>query len=175
MKLETARPYAEALRELLAPHCERIEIAGSVRRCKPEVGDIELVAIPKLVPALDLFADAPAVRSPHFADAVLMMGTIEAGNPTTGKYVKIMAGDENPIQIDLFCAVPENWGWIFALRTGSADFSHRVFAAGLNRVGLTSRDGMIQSITTDRPVHCREERDLFALIGVPFVEPERRL
>ncbi len=48
MKLDKALEIAERTKKLLAPYCERIEIAGSIRRKKPEVKDIELVAIPKL-------------------------------------------------------------------------------------------------------------------------------
>lgn len=40
---------AEALVSALAPYCERIEIAGSIRRRKPEPSDIEIVAISKTV------------------------------------------------------------------------------------------------------------------------------
>jgi DNA polymerase/3'-5' exonuclease PolX len=47
MKLEQALEIAEKVKALLAPHCERIEIAGSIRRKKPDVKDIEIVAIPK--------------------------------------------------------------------------------------------------------------------------------
>ncbi len=47
MQLDKALEIAEKTKELLAPYCERIEIAGSIRRKKPEVKDIELVAIPK--------------------------------------------------------------------------------------------------------------------------------
>ena len=43
---EVMRKQAEALRELLAPACARIEIAGSIRREKPKVKDVELVAVP---------------------------------------------------------------------------------------------------------------------------------
>lgn len=53
MTTKTRWPHAEALeiaeeiKEALAHHCERIEIAGSIRRKKPEVGDIELLFVPK--------------------------------------------------------------------------------------------------------------------------------
>src|ERR1700750_2314871 len=38
---------AQKLIERIKPYCVRAEIAGSIRRCKPEVKDIEIVAIPK--------------------------------------------------------------------------------------------------------------------------------
>jgi len=46
MTLNYGRGMAEALVELLAPACERIEIAGSVRRKKLNPNDIEIVAVP---------------------------------------------------------------------------------------------------------------------------------
>lgn len=47
MKHSTALVIAEKIKAQLAPHCDRIEIAGSIRRKKPEVKDIEIVVIPK--------------------------------------------------------------------------------------------------------------------------------
>ncbi len=47
MELYKTLQIAEKVKAQLAPHCERIEIAGSIRRKKPDVGDIEIVAIPK--------------------------------------------------------------------------------------------------------------------------------
>ena len=49
MTLAYAQQMAEALVELLAPACERIEIAGSVRRGKARPNDVEIVAIPRWV------------------------------------------------------------------------------------------------------------------------------
>src|SRR3989344_1789872 len=42
-----AYAIATAIVEQLRPHCIRIEIAGSLRRKKSEVKDIDIVAIPK--------------------------------------------------------------------------------------------------------------------------------
>ena len=47
MDIAQAFNLAEELRIGLAPLCERIEVAGSIRRRRPQVKDIELVAIPK--------------------------------------------------------------------------------------------------------------------------------
>ena len=47
MTLAYARDLAEALVELLRPACQRIEIAGSIRRGKARPNDIEIVAVPR--------------------------------------------------------------------------------------------------------------------------------
>ena len=47
MELQQAQALAEELASGLEPGCTRIEIAGSVRRGKPEPHDLEIVAIPK--------------------------------------------------------------------------------------------------------------------------------
>ena len=46
MKNEEAAEIGYQLLEWLAPYCQRAEIAGSVRRGKAEVKDLEIVAIP---------------------------------------------------------------------------------------------------------------------------------
>lgn len=46
LPLAVARDVAALLVEQMAPDCKRIEVAGSIRRCRLEIGDIELVAIP---------------------------------------------------------------------------------------------------------------------------------
>ena len=47
MKLAQAENLARRVVETMAPYCERVEIAGSIRRGKAEPKDIEIVAIPR--------------------------------------------------------------------------------------------------------------------------------
>ena len=101
--IEVARRVADRLVTVLAPACERIEIAGSIRRQRPTVGDIELVAIPRMrdVPTnaetsvqLGLF-DAPASQPVLFElptarvslldevlDDLIARGAISSAMPT---------------------------------------------------------------------------------------------
>jgi len=44
---EVARTVAQKIVEELRPACDRIEIAGSLRRGNPAVHDIDLVLLPK--------------------------------------------------------------------------------------------------------------------------------
>jgi hypothetical protein len=55
MRYEQAKSIADGMVEKLSGYCDKIEIAGSVRRKKPEVHDIEIVAIPKIKITYDMF------------------------------------------------------------------------------------------------------------------------
>ncbi|NCC52442.1 MAG: hypothetical protein EOM20_14655 [Spartobacteria bacterium] len=160
MQLEVAKEIAERRKAQLAPHCERIEIAGSVRRGKNEVGDIEMVAIPKPYD-VGLFADgiAPIVES---------WKKVRGDLPC--KYTCRILPEG--IALDLFFATPDNWGLIYAIRTGSAEYSHRVLAVGWVRNGYKSVNGMLTRDGVAVPV--RDEQDLFRMAGVTWVEPEKR-
>lgn len=155
MNEEVARRIALKYLNILKPFCQRIEIAGSIRREKPEVGDIEIVCIPQ-----DLTG---------FSVEVNKLQKVK-GEPT-GKYTQriLLEG----ISLDLFIANEKNWGLIFAIRTGSADFSHKILACGWVKKGCHSKDGKL-SDKQGREIILREERDLFDLIGIPFVKPELR-
>jgi len=64
IKRDVALPRALEIVEKLRPVCEQIEIAGSLRRGKEAVGDIEIVAVPKIevwcnAVQLDLFGNSP--------------------------------------------------------------------------------------------------------------------
>ena len=168
MKLDEAKAIAERVKAQLAPHCERIEIAGSIRRKKPDVGDIEIVAIPTAM--RNLFGGASGERPAEFAQACYEVGERVKGDPSTGRYIQLKTPEG--IMVDLFLAHPDNWGLIFAIRTGSADYSHRVLARGWVRNGYKSADGMLTLEGAAVPV--REECELFRLAGVPWVEPEAR-
>lgn len=124
MNLTHALALAERCRTALAPYCERIEIAGSVRRRKPIVKDIELVAIPRQISS-GLFGDETIV-DPEFCAVVERWPAIE-GRPT-GKNTQRRLPEG--IVLDLFMADAENWGLIFAVRTGSAAFSHQILGTG---------------------------------------------
>ena len=158
MKLQEAQKIANKYLELLEPFCLRIEIAGSIRREKPEVKDIEIVCIKK--------SDFNSYRD--FGETVNDWQKIK-GNPD-GKYTQRLLPEG--INLDLFMANERNWGLIFAIRTGSADFSHKILACGWVKAGYKSEGGILKK--DGKETEIREEKDLFDLIGLPFVEPRLR-
>lgn len=167
MEIARALEISERVLGELAPHCDRIAIAGSVRRRKPQVKDIEIVCIPRKAP-VDLFGDEMQTDA-AFCELVNQWPAVR-GKPT-GKYTQRTLPDG--IALDLFMATPENWGVIYAIRTGSAEFSHRVLAGRWCRLGYTSVAGILRDRRGHR-VEAREERDLFKLLGIAWVEPECR-
>ncbi|MFZ5856757.1 MAG: hypothetical protein ACOYZ6_08000 [Chloroflexota bacterium] len=147
MKHADALKIAEELVERLRPACTRIEIAGSVRRGKPEVKDIEIVAIPDLVPVPrerpEFGKPIPKVYKTKL-DAILekmFQEEIIRREKDGEKYKKLLVdpqefgvegepygGSENlihPVKVDLFLVTPPaEWGVQMVIRTGPADFSH---------------------------------------------------
>jgi hypothetical protein len=146
---------AEVL-ELLRPATEQIAVAGSIRRRRPEVGDIEIVAIPRFdetqEPA-DLFGTM-VTRSVNALDALcarlLVDGTFHGrldknGRQAIGsKYKRLLF---RGFGLDLFCGTPENWGVLLAIRTGPATFAH----AFVTNVGHMTRPAYAGAEHKPRP------------------------
>lgn len=160
MNLEEATALANEIVALLAPHCDRIQIAGSIRRQHPFPGDIEIVCIPKY----------DIVRSRQFVELVDSWEKVR-GDARTGKATQRIYKQQ---KVDIFMCGPENWGYIFAIRTGSAGFSHLTLARRWVQCGLRGIEGQLVRVKDNTPISVREEEDLFKLLNLPFVEPRLR-
>ena len=158
-----AKEIADKLVLLLSPHCLRIQIAGSIRREKQIVGDIEIVAIPKPYQT-GLFEDGLASVVNQWEK---VKGELDYGKT---KYTQRILPEG--IKLDLFFAEEGNWGIILAIRTGSADYSHKILASGWVKRGYKSEGGYL--IKDGKTYEVREEKDLFERLGIPYVEPRDR-
>lgn len=156
----------------LQPSCERIEIAGSLRRRKRAIGDIELVAIPQ--PIKDMFGAPIPLESDHALNYVNweQFGALEMDG---SKQKKIIL--KEGIQLDLFIVTPPaQFGWIFLLRTGPDTFSHKMVTKR-NQYGvmpgyLFSQDGALFHGKT--LMQTSEEKDVFDLFELPYIDPWHR-
>lgn len=157
---KNAKAIADEVLRQLAPHCDRIEIAGSIRRKKETIGDVEIVAIPKPYD-VGLFASG-------IATVVDQWPAIKGELPCKYTQRILPCG----MKLDLFFATPDNWGLILAIRTGSAEFSRDVLARGWVANGYRSDKGMLHSGGVAIPTP--EEEDLFRRCGVEWVYPEAR-
>jgi hypothetical protein len=136
MTLEYARDLAEALVELLRPACQRIEIAGSVRRGKPTPNDIEIVAVPRWRGQVKLMWGVEPTENMLNLRCLELLATrqLEKRSDNQGRYcwgtgVKraVFFRGKDYAPVDLFQVIePVQWGVIYAIRTGPGDFNHRM-------------------------------------------------
>jgi DNA polymerase (family 10) len=138
------------------PATERAELAGSLRRMKETIGDLDIVAASNEPASLaDAFADAP------FADEVLAHGP---------KKVYIVT---NGVEVDLRIVPPEAYGSLLHHFTGGQAHNivlrERAVKMGIN----ISEYGLAKAGTGDyEPVATEEE--LYARLDLPYIPPELR-
>jgi DNA polymerase/3'-5' exonuclease PolX len=185
-------PHADALavaNELIAalqygcgPACERIEIAGSIRRAKPMVGDIELIYIPRferrqvapeLFPRLADLADLALEKL--LRDGILAKRPNKNGGTAWGRQNKLAVHVASGIPVDLFATEADCWFNYLVCRTGGAETNKAICNAAIAKGwkwnpygrGFTERDGI--------GVHyVKTERDVFDFVGLPYLAPEER-
>jgi DNA polymerase/3'-5' exonuclease PolX len=161
MNITQAQTIADRVKAELSPHCERIEIAGSVRRQKPDVKDIEIVMIPKPYD-VGLFASG-------IATVIEQWPKVKGDLPC--KYTQRILPEG--IKLDIFIAQEVNWGWILALRTGSSDYNIAVLLPRLKQHGYTAKDGLIYD-QEGSLVRVYEEAHIFEMCGLGYVSPHLR-
>ena len=174
------RVIAEAIVKILKPYCHRIEIAGSIRRERPFVKDIEVVVIPKIVPTTNtegLF--------PEEGDEVNLLDQFILSNDDFALRVNIAGhtayGEKNKlvafkgIPLDIFVATEENWPMIFFVRTGGKD-NNRACATRAIEMGyeLKMYECGFRHKATGQLVTMRDDRDIYDFLGVPYLAPNQR-
>jgi DNA polymerase (family X) len=136
---------------------ERIEIAGSIRRRRESVKDIDLVATsPDPVSVMEAFVGLPQVES------VTMHGL-------TRSSVTIRPG----VQVDLRVVEPESFGAALAYLTGGKPHNVRLREMALKRGLKINEYGVFRDADGQRLGGAQEE-DVYRLVGLPFIAPELR-
>lgn len=196
MILKQADNLAHKILEKLLPYSDRIHIAGSIRREKPEVKDIEIVCQPKYVDGAQgsFFADAMAekVISQNYVQLIKSLGRVIKGKPD-GRYMQIELPEG--INLDLFMPDPDDYYRQFAIRTGSSDYSYETIAKGWLRKGWCGSDVGLRRISdcieehgaiinkrtwrcvnpkAEKPPVWQSEKEFFDWIGVPWIMPKLR-
>jgi len=189
--LATADHLAESLMarwKMAAPACG---VVGSVRRRKPDVGDLELIApLPpegaKFDPLYESIADSLGLRRGLFTPEIPAIGEavegVKPGFKAASLRVQIRLGEcqEELFGVQVFRYTPENCGWQWLMRTGPDDFGKwflwqwkQVYGIPTGDEHKASQDGhLIDGNKVVVPVPT--EDDCFRCIRRPFVPPEER-
>jgi DNA polymerase/3'-5' exonuclease PolX len=186
-KIKYPRAYAiEVARELctvLEPFVDRLIVAGSLRRRKSHVGDVEILYIPKFeVRSFDLFDSRPVNLVDEKLEALLGAGTLEKrlsriGSPSWGPKNKLAVHCASGVPVDLFAASPENWWNYLVCRTGPAASNTRIAtlaqAKGWKWEPYDAGFSHARGLGHER--YCvTSERDVFEFVGLPYLEPWER-
>lgn len=174
MSYDYALRLAEHLVSKLQPGCERILIAGSLRRQKREIGDIEIVAMPMLAPTLDMFGEAIPGQEVSGLDDQLALLSTEGYTKNGSKYKQF---GYKGASVDLFIASRETWGCVATIRTGSADFTHWLVTPRNKGGGCYSHLKFSEGRLMDgaKALDTSEERLLFAALDRDWIEPVDRI
>lgn len=183
MDLKTATQYANEFMQLIAAGCDHIQIAGSIRRQKAEVKDIEIVAVERKFDVLgyDFFGNRTPETDTHYSHLKDVLHKLVGDKFDYDPKLK-RDGDKykrfvyRGMAVDLFIAEPDNLGNILAIRTGNAEFSRALVTqrnqGGLMPSWLRQKDGYLWN--GNSRLICKTEAGFFDAIGIPFVEARDR-
>lgn len=190
LPLREAQVQATALVRLLRDACVRIEVAGSVRRRRPDVGDLEIVAIAATAPAQttlwgEQVGERDLLEERLLGLLALTDGLVRRretnGRPAWGPRYKRLWYRDTPV--DLFVARPETFGLAMAVRTGPAEFSHQLVTPSFTRT-RTGRPGLLPPYlrvqdglryrTSGELLPTPEEVDVWRALQLRWRDPEDR-
>lgn len=172
-----ALPLAQSLVKRIKPVTRRVEVAGSIRRRKETVKDVELVIICDDYEGLfKRLGPAGRFIKPGVPNVV------DWSPKPNAKYLRMLLNEG--IKLDIFVAHRDNWGGIYTMRTGSGVDAHgnvfngfvprmfarwkRISGGGRMMGGQPCRpDGTILAVP--------EEEDFFDLCQARWVPPENRI
>ena len=132
-------------------------LAGSMRRMKETVGDIDLLVT----------SSEPATVIKAFTGLRHVATVLERG--TTKASVRHREG----IQVDLRVVEPECFGAALMYFTGSKQHNIRIRAMGMKRGLKISEYGVVRE-TSGRRIAGATEEEVYAAVGLPWIPPELR-
>jgi DNA polymerase (family 10) len=136
---------------------KKLSIAGSIRRCKETIKDIDILATsedPKEV--MKVFVHLPNVKE------ILMQG------PTKSSVIL-----NEGLQVDLRVVEEESFGAALAYFTGSKAHNIRLREMAV-KSGLKINEYGIFREKDDKKIGGKDEEDVYRILGLPFIPPEMR-
>jgi len=159
-------PYAEKVSSevmkwiLSSEYIAKADVLGSLRRKSATIGDIDILASPKIE-----FQKAKIID--HFIDFPKKQKMIEKGDHTASI---VLPGDVN---VDLLVVDTDQYGSALQHFTGSKhhNIALREYA---RKKGLSLNEYGITNLKTKKIKKFDNEKDFYAQIGLDYIEPELR-
>lgn len=157
MELKLAQLIAQDVVDALELYCEKIEVAGSIRRKRPHVNDIDLVLIPEDRARLDY--------------ALMSLG----GGKMKMSGKKIARVDMESIPLDVYYATGETWATLLLIRTGSKESNIRLAVKAKNRGWRLAASGEGLFDESNERIAGDTEESIFEALGLRYPEPWERI
>jgi DNA polymerase/3'-5' exonuclease PolX len=168
-----ALSVAQNICTLISAYCVRTEILGSIRRYEQFVGDIEILAEPKIIRQPNLFGELSPVVNIQPIKAMLKAygGVFVKGKDRHQTY------QIEDIQLDLFLNhPPAQWGVNKVLRTGPKEFSQWIVTVRKERGAMPSNcrmEGAAVYLRNDL-IPMPTEQDYLDFLGLGWIPPQDR-
>src|SRR5437867_6961267 len=154
--LGRAVPLARALCEYLEGRAERVAYAGSRRRMKEIVHDVDILAASK----------DPAKTIQAFLTMPLVHTALAQG----GTKASIRVQDD--MQVDLRVVDPQSWGAAMHYFTGSKAHNIRMRERAIKQGLKLNEYGLFDA--SEKPIAGAKEEDIFEKLGLPYIPPVLR-
>jgi DNA polymerase (family 10) len=167
LPFDQAYPVAKAVLEVITPLVLKAELCGSMRRRKPTIKDLDVVAC---INAKSEFASAfgtitTALKSTNLLTDIINLGDVKAAL-RIAKYGARM-------NCDIWLVEPSYWGSALCYATGSKEHNTKLRALGVSKGFKINEYGIFDRNTGDW-LGGENETDLYDLLGIDYVEPENR-
>jgi DNA polymerase (family 10) len=160
-------PLAFRILTEIEDFCVRAEIAGSLRRRRGSINDIDVVVQPR--PEHDSWLNILKTVKREF-DAT----TEKQGDKLATLYVPFASiKGRGHIQVDLYRTTAATWGILLLVRTGSKE--HNVYLCNVaisKGLRLFYSQGLVDK--NNNVIAGRTEEEVFQALGMPFVIPQDR-
>jgi DNA polymerase (family 10) len=157
--LDRALTIADQLVAALREHeaSERVELAGSARRMTDSVKDLDVIAT-----AHDPLA---------LATAAARLDLVESAQTPGDAGVRLRT--HTGLSVDLRIVAPDQFGNLLQHFTGSKQHNTSLRAAAVRKGLHVSEYGVLDDVTGETH-RCETEQQVYALLGMDYIEPELR-
>ena len=156
MRLDEAIKKGLQILKQISPFIERSRLAGSIRRKKSFVRDIDIVI--ELKPQnLD-----------KLKDYVSKLGELKLKGD---KLIRVIMKDN--IQIDIYIGNKENYEPLLLIRTGSKEHNVKLTTRAISMNMKLTANGLIDTKTGK--IIATSEKDVFKVLKMNYLEPEKRI
>jgi len=140
------------------PELQRIEFAGSYRRGKETIGDLDILVT----------SESPNVIMEQFAQFPQIQEVLLRGD------TKMSVRVSDAFQVDLRVVGPESWGAALQYFTGSKEHNVRIRSMAKAKGFKINEYGLFDAEDESKRIAGAEESEIYHLVNLPWIPPELR-